>query len=203
MRRTKVDADKTRESILNSAYELFAIKGYSNTSIVDIVKTTTFTRGAVYWHFNSKLDIYEEIIRRRLQEIQQEIEGSFRSGMDIDEILRASIQRLTSDSKYYFVNQAIALRAAHEELIPIAAEVERVKRIYYDFLHDFIASCFQRQGIQGVDTHRFIKYIYTIFEGTYQFIAQGVMVSPLSQEDLDFYVGMIMGGIEGNADHLF
>lgn len=199
MRRTKGESEETKAVILAAATELLTSKGYSNTSIVDIVRLTKYTRGAVYWHFNSKLDIYEEIIHQKLIEIQREIEGCFRPDIQLEDLLRASLLCLTSDTKYYFVNQAITLKVVHEELIPIAAEVEAAKKLYYDYLYKFAAEDLNRKGILVTDMDLIIKFIYTIFEGTYQFVAQGVMSSQLSKEDLEFYISMIMSGILGNC----
>ena len=48
MRRTKEDAQQTRESLLDAAECLFAERGVSRTSLQDIAKAAGVTRGAVY-----------------------------------------------------------------------------------------------------------------------------------------------------------
>jgi TetR/AcrR family acrAB operon transcriptional repressor len=53
-RRTKEDAQVTRESVLIAALDLFSEKGYSRTTFSDIAKRIKMTRGAVYWHFDNK-----------------------------------------------------------------------------------------------------------------------------------------------------
>lgn len=198
MKKKKGESEETRTLILAAADALFSAKGYSNTSIVDIVKLTNYTRGAVYWHFNNKCEIYGEIIHQKLMNIQKEIEESFIPGIQLEDLLRASLLRLTSDTKYYFVNQAITLKLVHEELVPIANEVEAVKKLYYDHMRGFVEEELKQRDILVTDIEILIKFIYTIFEGTYQFVAQGVMRSPLSNEDLEFYVNMIMNGILAN-----
>ena len=55
---------ETRELIISSAIDTFIEKGYSHTTLEDIVKRVGLTRGAFYWNFNSKKDILEEILRR-------------------------------------------------------------------------------------------------------------------------------------------
>ena len=61
-RRTKEDAQKTKESILHAAIEVFSTKGYSKTTFDDIAKQIGLTKGAVYWHFKNKLDLLTELI---------------------------------------------------------------------------------------------------------------------------------------------
>ena len=53
-RRTKEDAQVTRESVLIAALDLFSEKGYARTTFSDIAKKIGMTRGAVYWHFDNK-----------------------------------------------------------------------------------------------------------------------------------------------------
>ena len=53
-RKTKEDAQATRESVLIAALDLFSEKGYSRTTFSDIAKRIGMTRGAVYWHFADK-----------------------------------------------------------------------------------------------------------------------------------------------------
>ena len=53
-RRTKEEAAKTRAQILDSALSLFVKKGYDRTTFNDIASRLKLTKGAVYWHFESK-----------------------------------------------------------------------------------------------------------------------------------------------------
>jgi TetR/AcrR family acrAB operon transcriptional repressor len=61
MRKTKQDADITKQSILDAAVALFSEHGVANTSLEKIAKAANVTRGAVYWHFSSKQDIFEAL----------------------------------------------------------------------------------------------------------------------------------------------
>jgi AcrR family transcriptional regulator len=63
MRKTKEDTQKTRQDILQAAVENFSDKGFFNTSLNDIAKTAGVTRGAVYWHFDNKADIFNALHR--------------------------------------------------------------------------------------------------------------------------------------------
>ncbi len=55
---------ETKEMIIQSAIENFLDKGYSKTTLEDIVKRVGLTRGAFYWNFQSKKDILDEIVER-------------------------------------------------------------------------------------------------------------------------------------------
>ncbi|MGP4845382.1 TetR family transcriptional regulator [Marinobacter sp. 1Y8] len=64
-RRTKEDANKTREQLIDAAETVFHAKGVSSTSLNDIANEAGVTRGAIYWHFKNKHDIFEAMISRQ------------------------------------------------------------------------------------------------------------------------------------------
>jgi AcrR family transcriptional regulator len=61
MRRTKAEAAETRCSIVAAAEKLFFEKGVANSSLDEIAASAGVTRGAIYWHFESKSDLFLEL----------------------------------------------------------------------------------------------------------------------------------------------
>lgn len=61
MRRTKEEADKTRAAILKAALKVFYKKGVSRATLADIGEAAGVTRGAVYWHFKDKTDLFLQL----------------------------------------------------------------------------------------------------------------------------------------------
>jgi TetR/AcrR family acrAB operon transcriptional repressor len=57
-RRTKEDAQATRTQLLDTAEVVFREKGVSRTSLADIAGAAGVTRGAIYWHFENKADLF-------------------------------------------------------------------------------------------------------------------------------------------------
>lgn len=64
MRRTKEDAEKTRCAILEAAETLFLEKGVAHTSLEHIARHAGVTRGAVYWHFANKADLFNAMLNQ-------------------------------------------------------------------------------------------------------------------------------------------
>lgn len=60
-RKTKQQAQETRQHILDVALRLFSQQGVSSTSLAEIAKAAGVTRGAIYWHFKNKSDLFSEI----------------------------------------------------------------------------------------------------------------------------------------------
>ncbi|WP_039030654.1 acrEF/envCD operon transcriptional regulator [Leclercia adecarboxylata] len=80
-RKTKAEAQKTRQLLIEAAIEQFAARGVASTTLTDIADAACLTRGAVYWHFTSKAEIFNaiwqeqrplrEIIHARLSQVEQ------------------------------------------------------------------------------------------------------------------------------------
>jgi TetR/AcrR family acrAB operon transcriptional repressor len=56
-RKTKEEAQETRNAILDAAVRIFAVKGVARTSLDEIAREAGVTRGAIYWHFANKVDL--------------------------------------------------------------------------------------------------------------------------------------------------
>ena len=63
-RKTKEEAQVTRAAILDAAEILFQERGVSHTSLAEIATAAGVTRGAVYWHFSNKVDLFDAMIQR-------------------------------------------------------------------------------------------------------------------------------------------
>ena len=64
VRRTKADAEATRSALLDAAEQLFQANGVSRTSLQDIASAAGTTRGAIYWHFQDKADLFNAMMER-------------------------------------------------------------------------------------------------------------------------------------------
>lgn len=62
-RRTKEEAEQTREEIMRAGLDLFCEKGYSKTTFDEIAQRIDRTKGAVYWHFRNKPDLLIALIK--------------------------------------------------------------------------------------------------------------------------------------------
>ncbi|QFT84451.1 HTH-type transcriptional repressor BepR [Halomonas sp. THAF12] len=63
-RRTKAEAEATRVALLDAAEEVFFEKGVARTSLEQIARHAGMTRGAVYWHFRNKADLFHAMLDR-------------------------------------------------------------------------------------------------------------------------------------------
>lgn len=58
VRKTKIETEHTRQEIIAAARRVFAARGVSRTTLAQIAKEAGVTRGAIYWHFKNKPDLF-------------------------------------------------------------------------------------------------------------------------------------------------
>ena len=71
VRRTKQEAQATRSHILDTAERVFEERGVSGTSLHEIAKSAGLTRGAIYWHFDDKADLFNAMMERATMPLEE------------------------------------------------------------------------------------------------------------------------------------
>lgn len=144
-RRTKEEALATRSHILDTAERVFEQQGVSGTSLHEIAKAAGLTRGAIYWHFENKADLFNAMMERVTLPLEETDAISGFKGRDttpaqvrtgLVEVLR----KMTTDSqlrrvfdiathKVEYVGEMNAVRARHLAMRDeCLADIERALR---------------------------------------------------------------------------
>jgi len=63
-RKTKEEALETRNRIIDTAEHVFYQNGVSRSSLADIATAAGVSRGAIYWHFKNKSDLFTAMFER-------------------------------------------------------------------------------------------------------------------------------------------
>lgn len=64
VRRTKEEAAATRTQILDAAELVFHDRGVSRTTLAQIATAAGVSRGAIYWHFENKVALFQAMLER-------------------------------------------------------------------------------------------------------------------------------------------
>ena len=105
MKRCKQDAEKTKSQLIDAACEVFYREGVARATLEQIAREAGVTRGALYWHFNNKVDILDALFQDTMPSIealQGELEGlqadAFWQGLE-QHYVRV-MQRLISEERF-------------------------------------------------------------------------------------------------------
>lgn len=126
-RRTKEESLITRHQLLDAAERVFAEKGVSRTSLHDIAQAAGASRGAIYWHFKNKADLFNAMLERITLPMEEALQ---QSGQDqgqaqlpalIDAILEA-LRKIASDERTRRVFEVATYKVEYvDELLAIKA----------------------------------------------------------------------------------
>jgi AcrR family transcriptional regulator len=104
MRRTKEDAELTRQSLMDAALVVFSRQGYAGTRLQDIAKAAGVTRGAIYHHFGGKAELFASIIEETSNSANQAIFAAIQEGGTFLDIIRRvllkTLQLMADDQRF-------------------------------------------------------------------------------------------------------
>lgn len=100
MRKTKEDTEISKLRILFAAEEEFCLRGFVAANMDSIAKTAGLTKGAIFWHYKSKADLFKETIKRATARIKTIFMEVFSSSKPIMEKAREIIKRVKKDKAF-------------------------------------------------------------------------------------------------------
>jgi TetR/AcrR family acrAB operon transcriptional repressor len=143
MRRTKEEAEITKQNLLKAALEVFSRKGYAATRVEDIAKQANVTTGAIYHHFGGKGDLYVALIEDSSARANQLAFDIYEEGGTSAAILRRLLVRMfefaEEDEEYRAVLELFLNTSdVSPELAQINQQILEGRRGLVQFLTDLI-----------------------------------------------------------------
>ena len=148
-RRTKADAQATRAGLLDAAEHLFQSRGVARTSLNDIALAAGTTRGAIYWHFKDKSDLFNAMMERVTLPLEQTLAlaNLERAHDPVAQLRHAFLQalRLIASDKQ---THRVLLIATHkveytEELCAVQQRHLRSQASALRYIHTALAAAFE------------------------------------------------------------
>ncbi len=124
-RRTKADALATRDNILDCAEALFVRQGVARTTLQQIAFEAGVSRGAIYWHFEDKVAVFDAMLGRArmpLESAMLTLQQSDRLDpfRDLGEYASLVFRLMENDPKASRVYEIVTLKVEYvDELTPL------------------------------------------------------------------------------------
>ena len=142
MRKTKTKAQKTRQHLLDAALEVFWRDGVTRASLQAIAQEAGVTRGALYWHFKNKEDLFETLFEQQYADFFAAFnDQTLRDNQDVWTHLQHNLTAMfetlaTRESKHKFCNVMFSKceqTAGNETITELACRYHRLfqKQIAY------------------------------------------------------------------------
>lgn len=111
MKRTREEAEKTRQDIVDAGLIMFGRKGIESTRVEDIAREAGVTRGAFYYHFKNKYDLYIHLLKLRADYYNRIISECMNSEqvsiLKIRSYMVDVLQKHATDKKFSAFNEMI------------------------------------------------------------------------------------------------
>lgn len=197
MRKTKEDAELTKQHLLEAAFQLFSENNYDRTSLEEICKLAQVTRGAAYWHFKNKYEIFECTVTETLNRIHKGVveqinEDKQKSEEEILVELLWMPSCMAED--FIFIRKVMAYVQGHSEFEKLRKELlEDKKRQYSYFKEPILRVKVRNRRLDGITADELAYIIFYAFDGTYiQDIPKEIEVK-LSKEMIRQYIHLMLG----------
>lgn len=135
VRKTKEDAELTRKRIVDAARTVFLKRGVSRSTLEHIAAEANVTRGAVYWHFENKTDIFhairEQVFLPLIDSIDDRLSPTF---PDVDNPLdqiEASLMNTIND-----LSSNLEMRETYEIIMIKCEYVDEFATVLHQMLHN-------------------------------------------------------------------
>jgi len=150
-RRTKEEAQATRDLLLDTAAEVFERRGVSRTSMQDIASAAGLTRGAIYWHFRDKADLFEQMLQRVKTPCQEGIEVAIEAENEdpVTTLLKVAMVLAEYVAANADAARVFAIAALRTELNDELAPIHDKHRQHVNDLVERLAVLFERLRAEG------------------------------------------------------
>jgi len=129
-RRTKAEAEQTRQRIIDAARKVFYQSGVGRSTLEEIAKVAGVTRGAVYWHFENKAELFFAMRAQVTLPLIDRFDSTLQSGQEEDPLegieaaLNEILSILETDATTREVFKIIKLRCEYvDEFADILVEI--------------------------------------------------------------------------------
>lgn len=150
-RQTKERAEQTRERIIDAAEQVFYRRGVTRASLEEIAREAGVTRGAVYWHFVDKVEVFRAVEDRARQPYEQ-MRAALRSSLPsagnaleamqaLETSIVAAFERIQSDELARMRLTVMLLRCDYvDEMAPaLERQAETTRSFFNELQHYFNA----------------------------------------------------------------
>ena len=155
--------ERTRESILNAAYALFAKKGFKQVTMKDVCEVTNMSRGGLYSHFSSTSQLFEALLERITEKDALDFQEQMKRGASAIVILEEALKLMEEEMKHPEDSLSIAM---YEYAETVDSEVmERLNKASKKKWKQLIRYGIERGEFQDVDASEIVNVILYSYQG--------------------------------------
>jgi len=164
-----------KEAILKAATNLFAEKGFTETSMAELAKVTGVAQGTIFYHFNNKEELFLKVLDDFKTSITHEFENhnkekNFKTGLEkVEEALNFYLYLAGSmEESFRILHRHHAYELAR--INPVCrVHLESIYSCFVDIFEKAILSGQQDGSIREMPARKAALIIFTMVDGLVRF----------------------------------
>jgi AcrR family transcriptional regulator len=193
-------APSRRDELLGIAAELFAERGFNNTTVRDIADAAGILSGSLYHHFDSKESMVDEILSSFQAELFRTYDAILASDLDprgkLEAVVRASFEAIDRHHSEVAIFQSdAAFLMQFERFDYLREHNERFHAMWLGLLRDGVASGVLRADVDAELVFRFIRD--TVWVAVHWYRPGGELSA---DQVADQYLSILLDGVSNRSE---
>ncbi|WP_312832208.1 TetR/AcrR family transcriptional regulator [Sedimentibacter saalensis] len=168
MKRTKEDAEQTRQAILDASFDIINKKGFERMTRDDIAMEMGMTRGAVNWHFKTKEEIYFSVLQNildRLEVIRKKYQNDFSMSAE-ERLTNLFLMPIRYVKWFVFVNRIPHYLLEKSEFSSIENRIYQNRIKFLEYLEEVLTEI-ENKSVKKfrMPKDKLAQALYLIYEG--------------------------------------
>jgi TetR/AcrR family acrAB operon transcriptional repressor len=202
MRRTKEAAEITRQHLLKAGLKVFGEKGYVASRLSDVAAEAGVTRGAIYWHFKNKKELFIALFKENIDPffdvMGRALEEELSPIKKMRNVMTKILERIETNAEFR-ANQVLELsNRIIQRQIPELREYMKSRSDKVKIIFEKIIIAGQERGEirKDIEPQAIISILATLFGGYGFMVTDETMLSPFQMDLSEQMVEIFIRGIE-------
>lgn len=158
-------SQQTMDELMASAVELFGSKGFVHTSVSEITDHAGYAKGSFYRHWNSKDELFLQIVERKLKHYREERDPKVAKAGTLEEamnIIWDFLETIINDRNWSSIFLEFTIHSAHSEILKklMNKSIYRLSnQIFADLVRDHVQTDFPPEKIGALNTALFEGFL--------------------------------------------
>ncbi|WP_419786965.1 TetR/AcrR family transcriptional regulator [Pseudodesulfovibrio sp.] len=158
-------SQQTMDELMTSAVELFGTNGFTHTSVAEITDHAGYAKGSFYRHWDSKDEMFLQIVERKLKEYREERDPKVSGAHDLEEamnIIWDFLETFINDRNWSSIFLEFTIHSAHSKVLKqlMNQSIYRLSnQIFADLVRDHVETDFPPEKIGALNTALFEGFL--------------------------------------------
>lgn len=160
-------SDERRDQILVAARNCFVEKGYASTSMADISRVSGLSKGGIYFHFESKMQVFLSLVDDEysfsmsfLEDITAKPGPVAPKMLVLAQHFLENFQSLQDRAKFFIVMSEVAIREPK-----VREKLLEMQEVYIDLLSDFLQRGMDAGEIRKTNPRAMAIFMKALLDG--------------------------------------